>query len=137
MSATGKITATTAGIDVPTSAAGNVYSGTYTPTTTVGTNVSAATAYLANYARVGNWVHVSGVIDLDPVSIGATDFQISLPVASNFSTSLELSGVLVANGVTESMGIVADTANDTARVTGITVNTANHQTEYQFSYRVV
>ena len=57
---TGKITATAAGIDVPTSALGTCYSGTYTPAITNATNTTQTTAIQCRYTRVGNLVTVYG-----------------------------------------------------------------------------
>lgn len=113
-------------------------SGTYTPTLTNTTNISASTARLATYMRVGNTVTVSGQLDIDPTAAGAVLLGISLPIASNFSTAYQLGGVgssiAIAN---ESYGIEADSTNDRASMKNIAVSTANHTVTYQFTYQVI
>lgn len=122
-------------LDVSTGT-GNIGWGTYTPTLTNTTNVGAATAYLATYMRVGNTVTVAGQIDLDPTALGATELGISLPVASNFTTTLEMGGTAAALGVTEVFGLSADATNDRAKMSGLAVSSANHQVAYHFTYQV-
>lgn len=59
-----------------------ISSGTYTPTLTNVVNISASTAYQAQYLQVGNTVTVSGRVDIDPVvTATATQLGISVPVA--------------------------------------------------------
>lgn len=112
--------------------------GTYTPTLTNTTNISASTARLATYMRVGSTVTVAGQLDIDPTSTGAVLLGISLPIASNFSTVYQLGGVgssiAIAN---ESYGIEADTSNDRASMKNIAVSTANHTVTYTFTYQVI
>src|SRR6185369_11101538 len=69
-----------------------IASGTYTPTLTNGTNVAASTARKCQWIRVGNVVLVSGQLDVDTTSTGASELGISLPIASNLATAFDLAG---------------------------------------------
>ncbi len=139
LSASGLISATAAGIAVPTSALGTCYSGTYTPTITNGTNVDGSTAFECQYMRVGNVVTVSGTVNIDPAATGTyTSIGMSLPVASNFSAAPQLGGVgctgLAAQGV---FGILADTTNDRAQFDGSFTSAPNQALRFSFTYQVI
>ena len=138
LSATGIITATTAGISVPTSAAGTVYSGTWTPTITAITNVSASTAYAAQFTRVGNVVTGSAKFEIDPTTaLTNTEFELSLPVASNFASNHQAagSGALAAAGT--AIFILASVANDTLNCSYTPTSAANNSISISFSYLIV
>jgi hypothetical protein len=139
VTASGKITATAAGVDVPTSALGTCHSGTYTPIMTGVANVDAITTAAAQYMRVGNVVTVSGTFNLNPTTANsATEFGISLPIASNFSDALQACGTTAAAGFIESLAIFSDAANDRATVQGICGNTSGaHTCSYSFTYQVI
>ncbi len=120
-------------------------SGTYTPTITNGTNVSSSTSNTAQYSRVGDVVTVSGEVSITTTSNSTlTDFQLSLPISSNFAIRSNCGGVAkyynAADGDGVSMAIIAEDTNDRAKFImkapafgsggGITVT-------YQFTYRVI
>ena len=74
--------------------AGNVTSGTYTPTLTNVTNVAASTPVQLQYSRVGNYVQISGRVSIDlTTTLLASQMDMSLPIASDFTTGLEAGGV--------------------------------------------
>lgn len=94
-----------------------IAAGTYTPTqVATNTNVSSVTFRLCQWMRIGNIVHVSARIDIDPTA--ATTFTVvlfSLPIASNFTSGFELYGVgTMQNGLaTNVVGrCIADAVND-------------------------
>lgn len=125
------------GITVTNASTGpNISSGTYTPTLTNTTNLSASTAYVAAYLRVGNTVTVSGTADVDPVAAAATEVGISLPIASSFSATTQCAGTM-ADGATESGRVWADATNDRARASWTAVDTAAHTISYTFTYQIV
>jgi hypothetical protein len=110
----------------------------YTPTLTNVTNVSASTANLSWYVRVGSMVVVMGFVGVDPTAAGSTEVGISLPIASNLGANTDLIGVAAALAVSgQSAGILGDTANDRARLIWNTVDTANNNMFYLFMYRVI
>jgi hypothetical protein len=94
-------------------------SGTYTPTLSNATvNISASTPYQAQWMRVGNVVTVSGSMDLTYTATGQkAEINISLPIASNFTTSKECQGAadfLVVSSNARPAVVVGDATNDAA-----------------------
>jgi hypothetical protein len=70
-------------------------SGTYTPTMGTTTNVASYTFHAAQWTRVGDVVHIEGRVDVQVSSnsgLPLTFVRLSLPVASNLSTSDDLNG---------------------------------------------
>jgi len=131
------VTATAAGINVPTSALGTAHSGTYTPTVSATSNVAASGVNLNNYCRIGNFVQVSGYMTVDVTSAGATSFEIDLPVASNLANAFELSGSGAGQTSSEGIAIYGSAANNTAVFQYTSVGTANQGVTYTFGYRVI
>lgn len=91
-----------------------IASGTWTPTVSSTTNVSSSTPRLCKYIRVGSIVHVSGSITFTPSSDGiGVVMELSLPVATTFSTGFEAQGT-VTNYVNDTLygsGVIqADTS---------------------------
>lgn len=126
----------------PTAATGTtplIASGTYTPTLTNGTNVAASTTAAAQWMRVGNVVHVSGSMSIDPTAASATTIvDISLPIASNFAATTNCNGT--GSSITtaaESWGIYGSVANDRAVMQAFATNAANHSVIYHFQYEVL
>jgi len=99
-------------------AATTVTSGTYSPTATIVSGMSAGsiTMRTAKYIRVGSIVHIAGEIDgTNPNGTGLVTIRITLPVASNFSSANDASGT-VAGGQGTNLRHAgyaqADTTND-------------------------
>jgi len=113
-------------------------SGTYTPTIAPGANVASTVAYLCQYLRVGNVVHVGGFIDVDPVAANVlTTVGISLPIASNFSdvNGSELAGI--AGNTTEIGSLVGDPTNDRATMYMMPKSAVAQRYPFTFTYRVI
>lgn len=89
-----------------------VKSGTWTPTLTNTTNITASTARTCMYIRVGNVVQVSGNIDVDATAVGDIVLGISLPIASNFTAAADAAGTTGVNNSSTDGFIQADTTND-------------------------
>jgi hypothetical protein len=124
----------------PSSADGNVFSGTYTPTLTNTTNIAASTASVCQYMRVGNVVTVSGTLDIDPTATGRIVLGMSLPIASNFSGANNLGGTFYATGAvtgTNGGGTQGDATNDRAEFDGQVADVANRRYAFSFTYRVI
>ena len=115
-----------------------MYSGTYTPTITNGSNVAASTAYVCQYMRVGSVVTVSGRVDIDPtLDATVTKFELSLPVASVMSSSGQLAGTMMSNTTTVEHGpIFGNTTSDEAQFDWTVQNTSNHTIYFHFTYLV-
>jgi hypothetical protein len=131
-------------VTTPAESDGNVFSGTYTPTLTNVTNVSASTAVFCQYMRVGNVVTVSGRFDLTPTAANAdTIMDISLPIASTFSAFNNCAGTsgVIATTVSElqnGSGLVyANTTDNRARFRCAPSATTNRSQIFHFTYRVI
>jgi hypothetical protein len=118
-----------------------VDSGTYTPTISGTVNLDANTPRVCQWMRIGNVVSVSGGINLDPTSNGIeTQWQISLPVASDFAQVWQLAGSIgmdnqnngFANGY-----IKANVANNTAEVHHFTQGLPAVEGRFHFQYLIV
>lgn len=117
--------------------AGNVYSGTWTPTLTNTTNIVASTAAVCQYTRIGSVVNFSGTVQIDPIAAGSIVLGISLPVASNFATSAQAGGTLIAIDGTIVGAITSDSVNDRLTVTGNATGLANVNCSFSGSYLIV
>lgn len=124
-----------------TAGSSTIASGTYTPTLTGVTNISASTAYACNYMRVGNTVTVSGKILFTLTGTGAYELGISLPVASNFANNYECAGVGTGTTSTPAASdvgyIKADTTNDRASLLGDDNDTSSHEHYFTFTYTII
>lgn len=117
-----------------------VASGTYTPTLTHVANVAASTAFQLTYQRIGNTVAVYGRVNVDPTS-GSTLTQLgmTLPVASNFTNTLQLGGTgsnhLVIGGI--DVAIYADDTNNRATLEWTNTDVALRTISFSFGYEVL
>ena len=134
LSASGLITAT-AGVTAPTTALGNVCGGTYTPTLTNSSNTSVRTSRLCNWFRVGKIVTVSGAVTITTTATGATDFRMSLPIASTFSTGYEITGSTQAAGY-YTVGFITNGTTE-ARVLYNSPATSAVDIYFTFTYEVI
>lgn len=123
-------------VTAPAAADGNVFSGTYTPTSFNTTNIAASTPQSAQYLRVGNTVTVSGQIDIDPTATGFAILGLSLPVASAITSAVQLSGVFNCPDAVGG-GIYGDATNDRATFQFTASSAANLTYYYTFTYRVL
>lgn len=115
-----------------------IAAGTYTPTLTNAVNISASTAYQAQYIRVGATCFVSGKVDVDPTAVGAVDLGISLPIASNFGAVEDCGGAAAAIAVAgQSAAVLADVANDRASMQWTAVDVANRAMFFSFGYQII
>jgi len=113
----------------------DVADGVWTPTLTNTTNISASTAYECQYLRVGNTVTFSGQVDIDVASTGTTVMGMSLPIASDFTTTQQAGGTGAALD-NETFKINASTANDRLTISFTAVGTANNTFNFSGSYRI-
>lgn len=112
--------------------------GTYTPTLTNVLNATASTAYLCNYSRVGDYVTVSGSVDVDiTLSGNTTRISMTLPIASNFGSYLDASGTGVCAATGECAGIYGDSTNDYVVLDFLSSTTSNNTFYFTFGYSVI
>jgi hypothetical protein len=117
-------------------AGGIIYSDTYTPTLYNTTNVAASTPQVTHYARIGNFVMVSGVVAIDTTTTGTSVLGMSLPIASAFSSAIQLGGTGALN-TNEVARLRADVTNDRVLWEWTAVATANVSWAFSFGYLIV
>lgn len=114
--------------------------GAYAPTLTGVANVAASTPGTIIYVRVGNIVTGGVNFNVDPTAAGPTVTQlgISIPVASDFTTSGDAQGVCSSSvSTTERAGaIIADATNNRLEMQIATADSANHSMYCSFTYIV-
>lgn len=112
--------------------------GTYTPTLTNVANLTASTAFVCFYTKIGNVVHVNGTVDVNPTAAGVqTQLGISLPLASLLSAASQCAGVAQALSVgMESAAIIGDATNDRAQLDWIAGFTGNQKLYFNFAYEI-
>lgn len=118
-----------------------VGSGTYTPSGTGLTNVSALTPSAAQWTRVGNVVTVSGSVSVTPTA-GAptkTTFNLTLPIASNFTATNQVGGAGGRNlaAQVEAALVLADATNDQATIAFMATATGAATLYYSYTYVVL
>jgi hypothetical protein len=109
--------------------------GTYTPTLSNVTNVSASTAFECQYARVGNAVNVSGKASVTATGAGTIDLGISLPIASAIAAAEDVAGV----GTTTSFlaaYVAGDSTNDRAQLSYSAPGAGTLTVYFNFTYWV-
>jgi hypothetical protein len=124
-------------VTAPIAGDGNVFSGTYTPTLTNTTNVTASTAYVISYMRVGNVVTVGGKIDITPTATGAILIKVSLPIASNFVNARQAGGTLISSNADILCAIGANATDDLVEIIGNSTTTVARGCHFSFTYLVV
>jgi len=91
------------------------------------------------YSRVGNIITVSGGFTFRAsVTAIKTSFEIYLPIASNFATPSNLSGIAFCGDVA-SMGavITAQATNKTAKVEWMATNTLSNPWSFNYQYIII
>ncbi len=114
----------------------NLTATSYSQTLTNVTNVDSSTALGSVYLRLGNVVLVAGAAQIDATALAATEVGISLPVASNLG-AFDCWGAAGANAIQQSGAILADAANDRARIQYVATSTAAQVMWYVFGYLVI
>lgn len=114
-----------------------VYSGTYTPTLTGVTNVSASTPNLCQFMRVGNVVTVSGSLAVTPSATGATKLGISLPIATATNVAQGVAGVATCATIAGEVAVIdEDITNKRAQMDWVNISATNHTMFFTFTYLV-
>ncbi len=121
--------------------AANIASGTYTPTFSNGSNLSAHTVFSCHYMRIGNEVTVTGSITLQPTaSSSLVGFNISLPISSTLTTTEDLNGIIAHGSGAVAPGdageVFADATNHNAGFTFIAASTSPASYPFSFTYTI-
>lgn len=116
-----------------------IASGTYTPSLTVVANISTATAYKAQWIRVGNVVNVVGHVDAQPtLAVTATSVGISFPLATAISTPSDCAGVAASPTIaTQSAAITGSTTASIALMNWKSGDITNQPMHYSFQYEML
>ena len=116
-----------------------VTSGTWTPTLTNVTNVSSSTASVGQYLRIGNVVTCSVYFDADPVTTGTTQVDLTLPIASNFSSGIQCLGAGMTNGGSydEPILVIGTGTDDRVRCLWKAIGTISVGRAVHFTYLIV
>lgn len=113
----------------------NGSNGPFTPTITNGTNVAASTARLCRIIMMGNIVFCSGHVTIDPTAAVQTDWYMSLPIPSNFTSAYDASGTFTSlSGVGITGIIFADTVNDRLKFDGVAALIAAQDVGFSAAY---
>ena len=113
-------------------------SGTWLPTLDNTTNVSASSAYVGQWMRVGNVVNASVRVDVDPtLTATATALGVALPVASNLASTVDCAGVAFASGIAaQGAAIRGDAANNRAEMAWVAADVTSQPMYCHFTYLV-
>jgi hypothetical protein len=136
------VTAAEADIAAIETTLSTVTSGIYTPVLTNIANVAASTVYACQWLRVGNTVHGSGQVDIDPTAAATlTSWRIDLPVASNLANGFQCAGTINLYGgyALGNYGgsVIGDAANNAATFDVMPPDATNRSWLFQFTYRVI
>ena len=114
-------------------------SGTWLPTLTNTTNVSASSAYIGQYVRVGNVVNASVRVDVDPtLTTTATVLRLSPPIASSFGATEQAAGTAFASDIAgQGAAIRALAGAGSLEMAWISGDVSNQAMYCTFTYRVI
>lgn len=114
-----------------------IASGTYTPTITTVSNATGA-ATTCRWIRLGNVVKVGGTITFIAFTgSGTANVRISLPLASNFTSTSDASGAIhFSNSLSGGIQFIANTANDTMDLYWSAGSAVACTADFEFTYEV-
>lgn len=111
-------------------------SGTYNPTSSAPSNLAAHSITAgAPYIRVGNNIIVHFHASFDPTTTGTTTVEIDLPVASNFTSTVDCAGSAGAM-LTQVGRFTSNATNDTCVLSYTAASDTNQVWSGQFMYKV-
>lgn len=119
---------------------GTILTGTYTPTGFASTNVDSVTPGVAWYARIGDKCIGGGLVTVDFTAGGglASDWGLSLPIASAFANSTDAAGSggnFSANA--SPMALQANATNDRFFCRAYSPNALANSYAYTFIYTII
>lgn len=96
-----------------------ITSGVYQPALTGVSNITSVTANSCTFMRIGDIVHVAGMIDISIGGVGAYAVRVSVPHGSDFTQDYDCCGVVGGPDTSDHTGYIkADTTNDEALLIG-------------------
>lgn len=114
-------------------------SGTYTPTLTNTTNITSSSASVCQYTKIYSTVVVSGQVTVAATAIGACVLKVTLPTASNFTSSAQAAGVLstTTSGGTAHGAVLAGVTDDMFEFRFTATSTATTTYSFTVTYQIV
>ena len=113
-----------------------VRSGTYTPVGTNVTNIVSITPGISQWMRVGNVVTVSGVLTLQTVGAGYSEYSLTLPINSTYSYQSQVGGMGWGSSDTYGTYITMTTSNQ-AEFICFNSGAGVEYVSYQFTYLII
>jgi len=125
-----KIASTTSGVTIS--------NGTYTPTISNTTNVSASSANAARWIRIGNVVSVSGTLSITPTAAAPTNtsFEITLPVSTSLTNGANDLAGSGSNGLGQGCYVRGSGSGARAAISYPATITSATGMSYIFSYLI-
>lgn len=109
----------------------------YTPTLTGVLNVTSTAATDTYYQQIGDKVEVWGTVQIDPTTATTlTTVGVSLPVASTFTDTHQLSGSGFSEDIQQGFAIKSDAANSRALISFFAADASGSNYQFKFSYKV-
>ena len=118
----------------------NVFtSGTYTPVSTIVTNLDSTTPQVSIFQRTGDVVQVWVPIDVDATVSGGTasNLRLSLPIAQVLAAVTDLSGLCNSLNTVAVGNVQGNVANDEADVLFAAGGTNSTRMIVHFMYRII
>lgn len=110
----------------------------YTPTFTGITNVTAITADVALWCRIGSIGIVAGRVVIDPTAATTlTEVDVSLPFTSNLGLTTDVSGVVGQADTQSSGNVQANTTDKRARLRFTPADGTNRPYRFIFLFRII
>ncbi len=115
----------------------DVFSGIYTPIFTAGTNISDGVVGPLMWMRIGNIVHVSGVVNVTTTLAGDTTsaFKLSLPYGQAPETTVDASGTGVSSASSPEVARIGVVANTTMSIVFLSSLAGARNIFFQFNYK--
>lgn len=114
-----------------------ITSGTHSVTTSALTNIATVTYTKFLYQRVGNMVKVDFFAIVTPTAIGTCSFEMDIPVASNFTNTLQAIGVVNSPNQNQNGSVTTVAANDTLKISVYAPVASTLNISASFTYEIL
>jgi hypothetical protein len=127
-------TASATGLVSKARLANTVSTGTYTPVASSAINAAGVTLFRHTYTKIGNVVTVYGKLSVAKNTTNPATFEITLPIASNFTDYYDLIGYGQSSNITSGGSCLLETNVTTKRAIVSTSTTTDTQNAYNYSF---
>lgn len=109
-------------------------SGTFIPSLTNSTNVSATTAFTTGYSRVGNYVQACGIVNVDITTGGVdTSFTMEVPILDSAASYASTGGTAAGSGNEDTFRVYGISSGE-IQFRGAPLTTANQTYSFTYGY---